>query len=77
MPAGFLFEPLGPRHNRAAFSCGNDSLDDFIKTKARKERDLGFCAVFVMREEAAPSVIAGYYTLSTHSTRIEGIPEQN
>jgi predicted GNAT family N-acyltransferase len=66
-------EPLGPRHDRAAFSCGKESLDDFIKTKARKESELGYCAVFVMVERANSSRIVGYYSLSSHSVTLEGI----
>ena len=68
-----IVEPLGPGHARAAFSCGKESLDDFLKTKARKENELGYCAVFVLVERAGSSRIAGYYSLSSHSVTLEGI----
>jgi predicted GNAT family N-acyltransferase len=66
-------EPLGPHHDRAAFSCGNPTLDDLIKTKARKENDLGYGAVFILIEDQRPRAIAGYYTLSSHFITLEGI----
>jgi predicted GNAT family N-acyltransferase len=73
MPLSFTIEPLGAHHNRAAFSCGNASLDDFIKTKARKENELGYCAVFILVEEQGSQPIVGYYSLSSHSVTVEGI----
>lgn len=75
MPAGFDIRPLGPDHDRAAFSCGEESLDDYLKTRARKEHDLGFCAAFVLSPTATPTRIAGYYTLSALSIELAGIPE--
>jgi len=73
MPPAFTIEPLGPHHDRAPFSCGNASLDDFIKTKARKENELGYCAVFILVEEQGSQTIVGYYSLSSHSVTLEGI----
>jgi GNAT superfamily N-acetyltransferase len=67
-------EPLGPHHDRAGFSCGNASLDDFIRTKARKERELGFSAVFVAVVEMGNRTIYGYYSLAAHSVVVQGIP---
>jgi ribosomal protein S18 acetylase RimI-like enzyme len=72
---GFDIQPLGPSHDRATFACGEASLDDYLKTKARKEHELGFSAAFVMTPVAHPSVIAGYYTLSALSVEVTGIPE--
>jgi GNAT superfamily N-acetyltransferase len=72
---GFDIQPLGPGHDRAAFASGEASLDDYLRTKARKEHELGFSAAFVMTPLAAPSVIAGYYTLSALSVELAGIPE--
>lgn len=73
--ADFEVQALAPRHDRAGFGCGEASLDDYLKTKARKEHDLGFSAAFVMTPRDAPSVIAGYYTLSALSVEVTGVPE--
>ncbi len=72
----FIFEPLGPHHDRAGFACGNAALDDFLQTKARKERDLGYGRVFVMVDPAAPTAVAGYYTLSAHSIDISALDDR-
>jgi GNAT superfamily N-acetyltransferase len=73
MFSAFRIEPLGPHHDRATFSCGNPSLDDFLKTKARKESELGYCAAFVLVEYQGAAAILGYYTLSAHSITLGGI----
>ena len=68
-----MVEALGAQHDRAAFSCGNASLDDFLKTRARKENELGYSAVFIMVAAGTPDSVVGYYTLSAHSMRLDGI----
>lgn len=73
MHPAVAIEPLGPHHDRAAFSCGNASLDDFIRTRARKENELGYCAVFIMVKRDNSETIAGYYSLSAHSVTLDAI----
>jgi len=57
-------EPLGPHHDRASFSCGKPSLDDYLRRFAGQDErlDLTRCFVLVHRDE--PARILGYYTLS-------------
>ena len=69
-------ESLSPHHDRAVFSCGNASLDDFIRTKARKEQELGFSAVFIAVVKPLDHTIYGYYSLSSHSVTVQGIPPE-
>jgi hypothetical protein len=76
MMAGFDIQPLGSHHDRAAFSCGEASLDDFLKTKARKEHDLNLSVPFVASPRDAPTIVAGYYTLSSLSIEMTGIPSE-
>ena len=73
MPSAFAVEPLGAHHDRAAFSCSNGSLDDFLKTRARRENELRYCATLILVTAAGSSIIAGYYTLSAHSVTLDGI----
>jgi hypothetical protein len=75
MRPAFAIESLGPQHDRAAFSCGNARLDDFIKTKARRESQLGYCAVFILVAAEGSRTVAGYYSLSSHSVALDGIDE--
>jgi len=60
MHPAFAIEPLGLHHDRAAFSCGNAALDDFIKMRARKENDLRYCAVFILVAARGSRTVAGY-----------------
>lgn len=76
MTADFQIQPLGPHHDRAAFSCGEASLDDFLKTKARKEHDLNFGVSFIASPIDVHTVVAGYYTLSSHSIEVTEIPAE-
>ena len=68
-----ICKPLGPEHNRAAFLCEESSLTEYIKTKARKERDEGFCAVFVASFSDDDKNIVGYYTVSNFSVELSHI----
>jgi GNAT superfamily N-acetyltransferase len=56
-------EPLAPHHDRNRFSCGIDSLDDYLHTQAGQDVRRKANAVFVLVETARPDSILGYYTL--------------
>lgn len=68
----YLTEPLNGTHHREGFSCGKDSLDNYIKTQAGQDvkRKLSVCFVLVSKEDGLKKVI-GYYTLSNG-----GIPKE-
>jgi predicted GNAT family N-acyltransferase len=68
----FKIEPLGSNHDRAAFSCGKEPLDNYLKTQARKAIEKNLAAVFVYTDGAK---IAGYYTLSSFAVKLDEIPE--
>ncbi len=67
-------EPLGPQHDRAAFSCGEPSLDDYLRRFAGQDERLDLTRCFVLVHEKAPARILGYYTLSTASIVPEKAP---
>ena len=67
-------EPLGKHHDRAAFSCGIEELDDYLRRRARQDRDRRVAAVFVLTGEE-PSTILGYDTLSSISIPLGELPE--
>jgi predicted N-acetyltransferase YhbS len=61
----FTIEPLDPaRHRRDEFDCGVTALNDYLKTRARKEMEAGVAVCFVAVPENQLGKIAGYYTLS-------------
>lgn len=69
-----VFEPLDcSKHDRAAFSCGDDRLDAYIKKQAGQDAEKNLCAVFILTPDG--KTIAGFYTLSQHSVELDKIPE--
>ncbi len=69
----FRIEPLGD-HDRAAFSCGVEPLDRYLRERAGQD---------ARKRAAAPCVlltpenrIAGYYTLSSTVILADDLPEE-
>ena len=59
-------EPLGSHHDRASFSCGELSLDRYIRRQASQDARRRVARVFVASGDP-PERVAGYYTLSATS----------
>ena len=76
METPFRFEPFGDRHRRLRdfFSCGEKDLDEYLKTRARKEMDRRIAVVYVLYD-AVEERIAGYYTLSSLVVERGELPE--
>jgi GNAT superfamily N-acetyltransferase len=72
----FISEPLGPQHNRAAFSCGVEPLDRYLKQQANQDlrKDLSVAYVLVPAKELA--CVAGYYTLCADSIPLDDLPPE-
>ena len=68
------FEPLGTSHDRAAFSCGVPALDKYLQTQASQHLKKNLAAVYVLTPDG--KTIAGFYTLSAYSVRLDKIPEE-
>jgi len=69
----FAFAPLGPQHDRAAFSCGVEALDRYLRERARQDTARNLAAVFVLHDSA--NRIIGYYTLSAYAIEPSALPE--
>ncbi len=54
-------EPLTADHDLAGFSCGQPSLDRWLKTHALSNQEKGFTAVMVVHEA---NRVVGYYGLA-------------
>jgi GNAT superfamily N-acetyltransferase len=54
-------EPLTATHDLAEFSCGQPSLDRWLKTRALSNQEKGFTAVLVVHES---NRVVGYYGLA-------------
>lgn len=74
-PANYLIERLASHHDRAAFSCGEPSLDAYIHRQAGQDmkRDLAVCYVLCPHDS---STIIGYYTLSAASVELTSLPPE-
>jgi uncharacterized protein (DUF1778 family) len=70
----FFFVPLGSAHDRAAFSCKEPRLENYIKTQARQDAGKKVAAVFVMTVDGR--AIAGFYTLPQYTIRSGEIPAE-
>ncbi|MGE4219729.1 MAG: GNAT family N-acetyltransferase [Alphaproteobacteria bacterium] len=66
-------EPLGPGHNRYAFSCGEPALDAYLRRQAAQDMRRRIAQTFVAIG-TAPSAIAGYYSLSAASFARDALP---
>jgi ribosomal protein S18 acetylase RimI-like enzyme len=70
----YTIEPLGKHHDRAAFSCGIEALDRYLKQQAGQESRRYVANCFVAVQECSDTA-AGYYTLSATSVIFESLPE--
>lgn len=71
----YNIEPLGD-HDRAAFSCGNASLDRYIREQASQDVKRGLASVFVITAKDEPKQILAYYTLSSRELKLNQLPEK-
>jgi ribosomal protein S18 acetylase RimI-like enzyme len=70
----FEIKPLDKTiHNRAAFSCGEPELDDYLKTQSSQDKKKYASVVYVGAINT--TTIVGYYSLSQFSIELKGLPE--
>jgi GNAT superfamily N-acetyltransferase len=72
--AALRVEPLVARHDRTAFSCGNESLDRYLQQQANQDARRNLAAVFVTCTEGTNTVV-GYYTLSAFAVLPRELPD--
>ena len=58
-------------HDRAAFHCGVPALDDYLHKFAAQQNAKGISTVFVLVDDAAPSKILGFYTISAAQIAVQ------
>lgn len=69
----YAITPLGPQHDRAAFSCGEPSLDGYIQRQASQDVKRNLAACYVLSESGGATIL-GYYTLSASSVELTELP---
>nr|WP_319486060.1 GNAT family N-acetyltransferase [uncultured Cohaesibacter sp.] len=71
----YIIEPLDPdKHDRAAFSCGVEQVDNFFKKTANKQAKAGNLRVYVMTDNEG--AVIGYYALNAHSIDYQDLPKK-
>jgi hypothetical protein len=68
--------PLTKHHRRELFTCGEESLDLYIRRFANQNVKQRVSRVFVASPVSEPEVIAGYYTLSADSLDAQSLPPE-
>ena len=68
----FVFEPLGPEHDRRTFSCGQPALDDWFRQRAGQDVRRDVARVFVARD--AEGHVAGFYSLCSFAFAVDDLP---
>ena len=60
-------EPIARRHDREAFDCGEEALNEFLRRHARQSHDSGGAKTFLAIDDADHKAILGFYSLSPAS----------
>jgi GNAT superfamily N-acetyltransferase len=68
-------EPINKTHDRDAFDCGDDALNNFLRRYARKSHELGGAKTFLAIDDADNTIILGFYSLSPASVAYARTPE--
>jgi GNAT superfamily N-acetyltransferase len=68
-------EPITKKHDREAFDCGEEALNEFLRRYARKSHDLGGAKTFLAMDDAGDKTILGFYSLSPASVDYARTPE--
>jgi GNAT superfamily N-acetyltransferase len=68
-------EPINKSHQRDAFDCGEEALNDFLRRHARKSHDLGGAKTFLAIDDADRTTILAFYSLSPVSLTYSRTPE--
>ena len=72
-----IFEPLNSDaaiHDRTGFTCGDETLDQYLKTQAGQDMRRAFANVIVAVKPGSND-ICGYYTLSAASVDLTSLPD--
>lgn len=68
-------EPLDPaKHDRAAFSCGTEQVDNFFRRTANKLTKVGNARTFVM--VGPEGELIGFYATNAHAIDYTELPER-
>jgi GNAT superfamily N-acetyltransferase len=67
-------EPISKKHDREAFDCGEEALNEFLRRYARKSHERGGTKTFLAIDDADKSIL-GFYSLSPASVDYARTPD--
>ena len=70
----FVTTPLASHHDRAAFTCGKPSLDNYLRDRAVPDAEGLSTITFVLVDPLDDHAIQGYYSLSSTSVEFGAVP---
>ena len=68
-------EPINKQHDREAFDCGDEALNEYLRRYARKSHERGGAKTFLAIDDADHNTILGFYSLSPASVGYARTPE--
>jgi GNAT superfamily N-acetyltransferase len=68
-------EPVGKKHDRNSFDCGEPRLNDFFRRYARQSHVSGAAKTFVAMDNADDTRILGFYSLAPGALAYADAPE--
>lgn len=74
MSQGAFRLELLAKHDRSAFDCGREELNDYFRDRVSQDAKRRYATCFVAVDKAGEAV-AGYYTLSMGSVALDELPE--
>ncbi len=74
--APLVIERLNPEHDRASFECTEESLQIYLRQRARQDQDRRVTTVFACRPKDDPRLVLGYYSISSISVATTELPSE-
>ena len=72
-PAAYTIEPFDPsKHDRAAFSCGVEQVDNYFQKTANKLAKADNVRLYVMVDP--DGTVIGFYALNAHAVQFTDLP---
>lgn len=72
--SGYIVKPL-ESEDRAAFQCGDETIDQYFHDRASRDMREKLAAVFILASTANPETIIGFFTLSGQQVTCTDLPE--
>ena len=68
-------EPVAKSHDRDAFDCGDEALNQFLRNHARKAHEQASAKTFLSVSDADDAKVLGYYSVCPAAIDYERAPE--